>query len=778
MIINHVKGISKSTRAILAEHGIFSVEELANADVAQLVKIPGFTKSKATRMIRAAKYMIGDMAKEADVLELRDKPAAFGERSPLAEESVDLSNGQLYINQELSLLEFNRRVLEQAKDDRTPLLERLNFLCISCSNLDEFFEVRAAGLIQRADLGATRTEPDNLTPQEALSHIGARAHELVAEQYRVLNEVILPLLEEQGIRFVRRNEWNASQQAWLRKYFEEELLPILSPIGLDPAHPFPRIVNKSLNFIISLSGKDAFGRDIDLAILQAPRSLPRIIQLPQGETESGPHDFVFLSSIIHAFVDDLFHGMKVRDLYQFRVTRNSEMYLDEEEIDDLLRALEGELSSRNYGDEVRLEVADNCPDALVEYLLSQFGLAPDRLYKVDGPVNLSRTREVYDLIDRPDLKYPPFTAGGPAQLAGGRDLFEAVRKQDILLHHPYESFTPVLEFLRQAADDPQVVAIKQTLYRTGPNSPIVDALLRAARAGKEVTVVVELRARFDEKANISLATRLQEAGVQVVYGIVGYKTHGKMLLILRREGRHLRYYTHLSTGNYHLRTVRLYTDYGLLTADRDLGEDVRKVFVQLTSLGKVGKLNKLLQAPFSLHQSLLRKIQREIEHAAAGRPARIIIKVNSVAEPQLIQALYRASMAGVEIKLIVRGICCLRPGLPGISENIEVRSIIGRFLEHSRIYFFENGGHPEVYAASADFLPRNMFRRVEACFPIENKKFADRIRDDLELYLKDDSQAWILNPDGSYARATRQSPQGIEAQTILLERFGKVVGTK
>ena len=778
MIINHVKGISKSTRAILAEHGIFSVEELANADVAQLVKIPGFTKSKATRMIRAAKYMIGDMAKEADVLELRDKPAAFGERSPLAEESVDLSNGQLYINQELSLLEFNRRVLEQAKDDRMPLLERLNFLCISCSNLDEFFEVRAAGLIQRADLGATRTEPDNLTPQEALSAISARAHDLVAEQYRVLNQVILPLLEQQGIRFIRRTEWNDSQQLWLKKYFEEELLPILSPIGLDPAHPFPRIVNKSLNFIISLSGKDAFGRDIELAILQAPRSLPRIIQLPQGETESGPHDFVFLSSIIHAFVDDLFHGMKVRDLYQFRVTRNSEMYLDEEEIDDLLRALEGELSSRNYGDEVRLEVADNCPDALVEYLLSQFGLAPDRLYKVDGPVNLSRTREVYDLIDRPDLKYPPFTAGGPAQLAGGRDLFEAVRKQDILLHHPYESFTPVLEFLRQAADDPQVVAIKQTLYRTGPNSPIVDALLRAARAGKEVTVVVELRARFDEKANISLATRLQEAGVQVVYGIVGYKTHGKMLLILRREGRHLRYYTHLSTGNYHLRTVRLYTDYGLLTADRDLGEDVRKVFVQLTSLGKVGKLNKLLQAPFSLHQSLLRKIQREIEHAAAGRPACIIIKVNSVAEPQLIQALYRASMAGVEIKLIVRGICCLRPGLPGISENIEVRSIIGRFLEHSRIYFFENGGHPEVYAASADFLPRNMFRRVEACFPIENKKFADRIRDDLELYLKDDSQAWILNPDGSYARATRQSPQGIEAQTILLERFGKVVGTK
>jgi polyphosphate kinase len=777
LIINHVKGISKSTRAILAEHGIFSVEELANADLDQLVKIPGFSKLKATRMIRAAKYMIGDLAKEAKSRSFGDKPgtAAEGAGSDTGvEEAVDLTDGQLYINQELSLLEFNRRVLEQAKDERTPLLERLNFLCISCSNLDEFFEVRVAGIIQRADLGATRTEPDSLMPAETLATISIRAHELVAEQYRVLNEILLPLLEEQGIRFIRRTDWNESQQAWLKKFFDEELLPILSPIGLDPAHPFPRIVNKSLNFIISMAGKDAFGRDIDLAILQAPRSLPRIVQLPQAETDSGPDDFVFLSSIIHAFVGELFHGMKVRDLYQFRVTRNSEMYLDEEEIDDLLRALEGELStSRNYGDEVRLEVADNCPEAITGYLLSQFGLSADRLYAVDGPVNLARAREVYDLIDRPDLKYPAFTAGCPAQLAGGRDLFEAIKKQDILLHHPYETFNPVLELMRQAADDPQVVAIKQTLYRTGPNSPIVEALLRASRAGKEVTVVVELRARFDEKANISLATRLQEAGVQVVYGIVGYKTHGKMVLILRREGKQLRYYTHLSTGNYHLHTARHYTDYCLLTADQELGEDVRKVFVQLTSLGKVGKLNKLLQAPFTLHQSLLRKIQREAEHARAGRPARIVIKVNAVAEPGLIQALYRASMAGVKIHLIVRGICCLRPGLPGVSENIEVRSIIGRFLEHSRIYSFENGGHPEVYAASADFLPRNMFRRVEACFPIENRKHADRIREDLDLYLKDDAQAWVLNPDGSYTRRTPEQAPGLQVQTMLLERFRK-----
>ena len=762
-----LKGLGKTTRAILAEHGIFSVEELANSDIDQLIKIPGFGKSKATRMIRAAKYMVGEITQTAE-----KNTATAGVDSDAGSESgsVDLNDGRYYINQELSLLEFNRRVLEQAKDDRTPLLERLNFLCISCSNLDEFFEVRAAGLIQRAELGATRTEPDNLTPQETLAAICEKAHGLVTEQYRVLNDVMLPLMEAENIHFLRRSQWSPSQQAWLKTYFDEQLLPILSPIGLDPAHPFPRILNKSLNFIISLSGKDAFGREIELAILQAPRSLPRIIRLPPQETESGPHDFVFLSSIIHAFVSELFHGVKVRNLYQFRVTRNSEMYLDEEEIDDLLRALEGELSSRNYGDEVRLEVADNCPDEIIEYLLGQFGLGADRLYKVDGPVNLSRAREVYDLIERPDLKYPAFTAGGPAELAGGHDLFEAMRKRDILLHHPYESFSPIIELIRQAGNDPNVVAIKQTLYRTGANSPVVDALLRAAKAGKEVTVVVELRARFDEKANISLANRLQEAGVQVVYGIVGYKTHGKMLLILRREGRHLRYYTHLGTGNYHLKTARLYTDYGFLSADQELGEDVRKVFVQLTSLGKVGKLHKLLQAPFSLHQTLLKKIQRETDHALSGKPARIIVKVNAVAEPQLIQALYRASMAGVEIKLIVRGICCLRPGIAGVSDTIEVRSIIGRFLEHSRVYYFENAGNPEVYAASADFLPRNMFRRVEACFPIEPRKLADRVREDLELCLKDDSQAWLLQSDGTYVRAATGA-HPFEAQSTLLERW-------
>ncbi|WP_162560098.1 polyphosphate kinase 1 [Methylotetracoccus oryzae] len=775
MIISDVKGISKSTRACLAEHGIFSVEELANVAVERLILIPGFSRQKAQRMIRAAKHLVGEGDAVADLAQV--VPASPGRSTPASGEILAraLDDSQWYINRELSLLEFNRRVLEQSKDSRTPLLERLNFLCISCSNLDEFFEVRAAGLIQRSELASLQTEADGLTPTEVLTEISSRAHALVAEQYRVFNEALLPALAIENIRFIRRSDWNESQQAWLRRYFTDELLPILSPIGLDPTHPFPRILNKALNFIISLSGKDAFGRDLDLAILQAPRALPRIIQLPQVDTESGPHDFVFLSSIIHAFIDDLFHGMKVRGCYQFRVTRNSDLFLDEEEIHDLLRAVEGELASRNYGDEVRLEVAANCPDDLIDFLLGQFGLTKDRLYRVDGPVNLSRSREVCDLIDRPELKFPPFTAGCPPQLNDPKSLFEAIRKHDILLHHPYESFNPVIELVRQAAEDPQVVAVKQTLYRTGSNSPVVEALEKAARAGKEVTVVVELRARFDEKANISLATRLQEAGVQVVYGIVGYKTHAKMLLVLRREGKHLRYYTHLGTGNYHPKTARLYTDYSLLTADKDLGEDVRRVFVQLTSLGKVGRLNKLLQAPFTLHKTLIKKIEREIEHARKGKRARIVIKVNSVVEPVLIQTLYRASMAGVEIRLIVRGICCLRPGVPGLSETIEVRSIVGRFLEHSRVYSFENDGEPELFCSSADCMSRNMFRRVETCFPIENRKLADRIRAELDLYLRDDSQAWIQQSDGHYRRAEPNATGGVEAQSYLLEQFRRAV---
>lgn len=684
-------------------------------------------------------------------------------------DTLNLTNSDLYLNRELSLLEFNCRVLEQAKDDQIPLLERLNFLCISSSNLDEFFEVRVAGVIQLAELGSTQTDPDGLIPLELLSSISERAHKLVEEQYRVLNDILFPLLEQENIRFVRRSEWSNAQQSWLHRYFEEELLPILSPVGLDSAHPFPRILNKSLNFIISLTGKDAFGRNIGRAIVPAPRALPRIIQLPAEVTGSECHDFVFLSSIIHAFIDELFYGMKVKGCYQFRVTRNSDLYVDEEDIDDLLRAMEGELTVRNYGDEIRLEIDENCPDDTVNFLLARFELTEDRLFLVNGPVNLNRLRQIYDMVERPDLKFVPFTPKIPVELDRCKDFFGAIKKQDLLLHHPFDSFSPVVEFLRRAAADPNVLAIKQTLYRTGPDSPIVDALVSAARARKEVTVVIELRARFDEEANIALATRLQEAAVHVVYGVVGYKTHAKMILVLRREGKKLRNYVHLGTGNYHPSTARLYTDYGLLTCDKELGEDVSRVFMQLTSLGKVSKLNKLLQSPFTLHKVLMEKVEREARNAEKGALARIIIKVNSVVETQLIQALYRASVAGVDIKMIVRGICCLRPGIKGISENIEVRSIVGRFLEHTRIYYFENGGKPEIYGSSADLMDRNMFRRVETCFPIKSKKLHERVMQDLEYYLKDDSQAWVLQSDGSYKRMTPKKGGGFQAQTALLE---------
>lgn len=682
---------------------------------------------------------------------------------------ADLNHPSLYINRETSLLEFNARVLAQAQDPTVPLLERLRYLCISSTNLDEFYEVRVASQIQKAELGSTVTGPDNMSPLDTLSAIQRRAAEIVADQYLILNDQLLPLMAEQSIHFLKRSAWNDSQEEWLHRYFEEELQPILSPIGLDPAHPFPRILNKSLNFIVSLAGKDAFGRSSGLAIVQAPRTLPRVIQLPPEETQSGKHDFVFLSSVIHAFVDDQFHGMKVKGCYQFRVTRNSDLFVDEEEIDDLLRAVEGELTSRHYGDEVRLEVAHNCPDELVDFLLARFELSRDRLFLVNGPVNLNRLQAVYDLVDRPDLKFSSFTPGLPGPLRRSDDMFTAIKKQDFLLHHPYESFVPVIELLRQAASDPKVLSIKQTLYRTGAESVIVDALVAAARGGKEVTVVVELRARFDEEANVGLANRLQSVGAHVVYGVVGYKTHAKMLLVVRREGKKLRHYVHLGTGNYHSSTARVYTDYGLLTCDKAIGEDVHKVFNQLTSLGKVTKLEKLLQSPFTLHDGLLKMIHREMDNAQQGKPARIITKINALIEPQIIQTLYRASMAGVQIDLIVRGICGLRPGVPGISDNIRVRSIIGRFLEHTRVYYFENDGDPLVYAASADWMDRNLFQRVETCFPIENKKLRERVIRDLHTYLQDNTQAWLLGSDGTYQRAAADDAERVCAQLLLLE---------
>jgi polyphosphate kinase len=699
---------------------------------------------------------------------------APAERAAPAAAEANLRDPSLYINRELSLLEFNQRVLEQAKDPANPLLERLKFLCISSTNLDEFFEIRVAGLMQKAEIGAVQSGSDQMQPSEVLRAISTRAHELVAEQYRVLNEVLIPQLAEEQIRFVRRNEWTPAQEAWLKEYFENELLPVISPMGLDPAHPFPRILNKSLNFIVSLRGKDAFGRSGGTAVVQAPRALPRVIQLPPGRDGNGEHDFVFLTSVIHTFVEQLFPGMRVRGCYQFRVTRNSDLFVDEEEIDDLLLALEGELASRRYGDGVRLEVADNCPDDMADFLLRKFGLERDSLYQVNGPVNLNRLLAVYDLADRADLKYPPFQPNVSEGMGPNANVFDTISRRDVLLHHPYDSFTPVLDFLRQAAADPHVLAVKQTLYRTGPDSPVVDQLVAAARAGKEVTVVVELRARFDEQENITLANRLQEAGAHVVYGIVGYKTHAKMILVVRREKRGLRHYVHLGTGNYHTKTAKLYTDYGLLTVNRALGQDVHNMFLQLTSLGRVPDLNRLLHSPFTLHPGLIARIEAERDRAAAGEAARVIAKVNALVEPRIIEALYDASRHGVEIDLIVRGMCCLRPGVEGVSDRIRVRSVVGRFLEHSRVYYFGNGGKPQVWLSSADWMERNFFRRVETCFPVDNRRLRDRLIEELESYLADNTQAWLLGADGRYRRA---EPAGGEApssvqQHLLTEATG------
>ena len=589
--------------------------------------------------------------------------------------------------------------------------------------------------------------PDQLTA------IHRRALALVEEQYQLLHQLVFPALAEQGIEFVNSKTFTEHQRGWLANYFAKEVEPVLTPLGLDPARPFPRIQNKSLNFIVRLTGKDAFGRDAELAVVQVPRSLPRIIRLPQDG--AGATHFVFLSTVIASFIAQLFSGMAVEGAWQFRVTRNSDLFVDDEEVDNLLRAIEGELAQRRYGAAVRLETSLDCPEDITNFLLRHFALTPDDLYQVNGPVNLNRLNAIYDLVDRPDLKFPPFAPSIPKQLVTREDVFSAMREGDLLLHHPFESFAPVIDFLRQASADPQVLAIKQTLYRTGPQSPVVDALVHAARAGKEVTVVIELMARFDEAANIELATRLQEAGAHVMYGVVGYKTHAKLIMVVRREHGKLLRYCHCGTGNYHPNTARIYTDYGLFTCDEAMGEDLHEIFLQLTSPTRVAPLQKILQSPFTLHDALLEKTRREMACARKGRPARIIAKMNALIEPQIIQTLYQAAMAGVKVDLIVRGICALRPGVPGLSENITVRSVIGRFLEHSRVYYFLNDGRPEIYCASADWMERNFFRRIEVCFPIERKQHRDRIVEDLETYLADNAQAWRLGSDGVYARINR-----------------------
>jgi polyphosphate kinase len=692
------------------------------------------------------------------------------QQTPLEERiERDLNDPDYYINRELSILAFNLRVLEQALDDVHPLLERLGFLRIFSSNLDEFFEIRVAGLKRQLSLGRATPGPDGMLPKEVLSRIAEVCHDAVDRQYRILNEVLLPAMAKERIRFLRREEWSEKQAAWIRKYFREQVYPVLTPIGLDPAHPFPRVVNKSLNFIVSLEGKDAFGRALNFAIVPAPRSLPRMIRLPDDITADGD-DYVFLSSIIHEHAGELFPGMTVQGCYQFRLTRNADLALDDVEADeDLAEAVKDELFSRRYGDAVRLEVADNCPRHLVDYLLKKFGLGEDFLYRVNGPVNLVRL--ITD-IDRPRLRYLPMTPAIPERLARAESYFDVLAQGDVLLHHPFESFLPVIEFLRQAARDPSVLAIKQTLYRTGKNSEIVNLLAEAAQNGKEVTAVIELRARFDEESNIEVAAKLQAAGAIVVYGIVGYKTHAKMLLVVRREGRKLKRYVHLGTGNYHAVTARIYTDFSLLTAEEALCEDVHKVFQELTGMGKPAKLKQLLHAPFTLHARLMDHIENETRNAAAGKPAHIIARMNALTEKNLIQALYRASQGGVKVDLIVRSICCLRPGIPGVSENIRVRSVVGRFLEHSRVFWFHNGGDEVVYGSSADWMDRNMFYRVETCFPVTDPELAKRVKQEALLtYLADNRQSWLLQPDGSYRLHGFEPGKEKIAQQILLEKL-------
>jgi len=674
-------------------------------------------------------------------------------------------------NRELSFLAFDERVLALASDEKVPLLERLRFLCISSSNLDEFFEVRVAGIKQKILGGVEGAGIDGLSPQQELNAITARAHALVEHQYALLNEVLLPSLADENIRFFARQEWDSRMSEWVAEYFERDIAPVLSPLGLDPAHPFPRLTNKSLTFIIDLKGRDAFGRDPGFALLRAPRSLPRVIPVPP-DICGLPHGFVFLSSIVHSQITHLFNGMEPLGVYQFKVTRNSDLYVEQEEVMNLRRALESELVQRNFGEAVRLEVAANCPPRIVKYLQRQFRLGDTDVYRVDGPVNLNRLVAIPDEIDRPDLKYAPFTPHIAPAFETGSNIFDLIaQRSPIVFHHPYESYVPVIEFVRQAASDPDVLAIKQTLYRTGEKSLFVQALMEASRAGKDVTVVIELRARFDEEANIHLANRLQEAGIQVVYGVVGFKTHAKMLLVVRREKNKLVRYVHVGTGNYHATTARAYTDVSLLSSSKGLTDDVHKVFLQLTGLGQALDMKQIVQAPFALHRFVIERIAEETRIASEGGQGHVIARMNSLVDAGVINALYLASQSGVRVELVVRGICMLKAQVPGLSENIRVVSVLGRFLEHSRVFWFGGGGKESLYLSSADWMPRNFFNRVEIAVPVEGEA-RRRIKEEaLDVYLRDDAFAWDMDANGEYVRRQPGEDGVFSAQQTLIEKL-------
>ncbi|MFZ9723788.1 MAG: polyphosphate kinase 1 [Burkholderiaceae bacterium] len=665
-----------------------------------------------------------------------------------------------FINRELSLLAFNERVLSLAMDPAVPLLERLRYVCIVSSNLDELFEIRVSGLKAKLKQQPTATEADGSTAEESFNKIAARAQQLVAQQYEVLNNSILPQLAERDVVLHFLADFSAQQQEWAHKYFMEEVLPVLTPIGLEPSHPFPRVLNKSLNFIVTLEGDDSYGRSSKLAVLQAPRILSWVTPVPK-DISGHRFGFMMLGSIVHNGVGELFPGMTVTGIYQFRVTRNSDLFVDDEEVTDLREALRGELSQRQFGDAVRLEVSDTMPEDVVHRLLSEHHLTEKDCYRVKGPVNLVRMMNIPDLIDMPELKFPAYTPVYPSSFSA-QEPFELIAKSDLLVHHPYESFSTVTDFIAAAARDPAVVAISMTIYRTGQTSEIMESLITAARSGKEVTAVVELMARFDEETNISWASRLENVGAHVVFGVVGNKTHAKMCLVVRREKTGLKRYVHLGTGNYHPRTARLYTDFGLFTADPMLCADAHEVFHQLTGLGKARPLRKLWQSPFTLHSQIIKAIRREVGIAKSGGRALVIAKMNSLVEPEVIEALYKASQAGVKVDLIVRGVCMLRPGIKGLSDNIRVRSVIGRFLEHSRIFYFRNNGADDLYLSSADWMDRNFFRRVEIAVPVLNRTLKQRVlREGFRVHLQPSAQAWQMRPDGSYELKRPRGSAGV-----------------
>ncbi|MBA3537645.1 MAG: polyphosphate kinase 1 [Tatlockia sp.] len=685
--------------------------------------------------------------------------------------SSDLDNPEYYINREFTALAFNERVMQLAKNTHVPLLERMRFLCICSGNLDEFFEIRVAGLKEKIALSSRKPNIDGLSPDEIFNQLSKKVHILSDELYNIFNKDLIPAMAKENIHFLSTEEWSDDIHLWAKHYFKTEILPIVSPIALDLAHPFPRLFNKSLNFIISLRGKDAFDRNIDYAVVHAPRSIPRMIHLPSELCANGGSYFVYLSSIIQTHINSLFPGMEINGCYPFRLTRNSDLFLREEEIDDLAVAVQRELFSRHYGHVVRLEVDIHCPAHIVDFLLQKHHLHHEDAYLCNGPVNLQRYHSVINHIDRPDLNFSPLVVQYPQIIHKKRNLFNALDEKDILLHHPYQSYNVVIDFVRQAAADHSVFAIKQTLYRSHSESAMVKALVEAARSGKEVTAVVELRARFDEESNLKLANRLHEAGVLVLYGVMGYKTHAKMTLVVRRTHGKLKRYVHMGTGNYHEKTAKLYTDFGLLTCDQTIASDVQIIFQQLTGLGKTVKLKALCNSPFTLQKNLLREIEACKQAASEGKDAEINIKVNGLTDKTMIMALYQASQAGVKINLFVRSVCCLKPGIPGISDNIRVISIVGRFLEHHRVFYFRKEEEEHYYCSSADLMERNLYNRIEIMFPILDENCRKRIKQEIFInYLKDNTNAWEMQADGSYIPIRND---GYNAQERLIMLYAK-----